>query len=153
MNAHLGKEVVTVVLFLLAGVVCLVVLKYAVAGVQPGERGETYGLNARFIDVANLDVGATVTLAGVVVGRVSSITVNTKDSEAVVAMRLDAAARPITRDATARVVTNGLLGSRSVALEQGSDHARLKDGEWIGRTQGAFVLEDVVGSFIKRLGS
>jgi len=72
--------------FVLAGILALVFLAVKVSGINASADEEGYLLQARFDDVSGLRERAKVTIAGVSVGRVTSIRVDTEYGEAVVGL-------------------------------------------------------------------
>jgi phospholipid/cholesterol/gamma-HCH transport system substrate-binding protein len=56
-------------------------------------------------------------------------------------------------DTGARIQTEGFIGGRYISLVPGGDEELLKDGDTITNTQGALVLENLIGNFITRGGS
>ena len=138
--------------FVLAGILALVFLVVRVSGIN-FEDSSTYSISARFDDVAGLKRRAKVSLAGVVVGRVSQIQVDTEYGEAVVTMLIERRAGPLSTDTGAQILTEGIIGSRYVSLLPGADEEMLDDGDEILDTQGALVLENLIGDLVTNLGS
>ena len=56
-------------------------------------------------------------------------------------------------DTGAQILTEGILGARYVNLLPGADEEMLGDGDYIMDTQGALVLENLIGDLVTRLGS
>ncbi len=138
--------------FVLAGILALVFLVVRVSGIN-FEDSSSYSVHARFDDVAGLKRRAKVSLAGVVVGRVSQIQVDTEYGEAVVTMLIERRAGPLSTDTGAQILTEGIIGSRYVSLLPGADEEVLDDGDEILDTQGALVLENLIGDLVTNLGS
>ena len=138
--------------FVLAGILALVFLVVRVSGIN-FEDSSTYSLTARFDDVAGLKRRAKVSLAGVVIGRVSHIQVDTEYGEAVVHMEIERRAGPLSTDTGAQILTEGIIGSRYVSLLPGAEEEILDDGDEILDTQGALVLENLIGDLVTNLGS
>lgn len=138
--------------FVLAGILALVFLVVRVSGIN-FEDSSTYSISARFDDVAGLKRRAKVSLAGVVIGRVSHIQVDTEYGEAVVHMEIERRAGPLSTDTGAQILTEGIIGSRYVSLLPGADEETLDDGDEILDTQGALVLENLIGDLVTNLGS
>ena len=88
-----------------------------------------------------------------VVGRVSQIQVDTEYGEAVVTMLIERRAGPLSTDTGAQILTEGIIGSRYVSLLPGADEEVLDDGDEILDTQGALVLENLIGDLVTNLGS
>lgn len=100
-------------------VVALVAMAGAATELSHG--GQRPVVYAEFADASPLIVGNDVKLSGVKVGSVESIAV--QDGRARVGLRLDQAALPLHRDATATIRPVSLLGERYVALDRGSPSA------------------------------
>lgn len=144
---------ITVGGFMLAGILALVFLAFSVSGYVMDDDSDTYTVVARFNDVSGLTTRARVTMAGVTIGRVQSIAVDAARAQAVVKLTLEQSAGPISIDAGAKIVTEGVLGGKYIAIVQGAEEEALKNGATIEDTQGALILEDLVGQFIKNLGN
>lgn len=110
--------------------------------------GHGYEVQARFGQVGALAPGAVVSVAGVKVGTVSSITLDPKTYLAVVKLDLDAKT-PLPADSVAKITSDGLLGGEHVAIEPGSSADNLKQGSQIQNTQGAVDLFGLVGQFLR----
>lgn len=138
--------------FVLAGALALVVLMVKVSGVTFATDTSTYRLYAQFDDVAGLRKRSKVSMAGVTIGRVSEITVDSQYGVATVALDLDAETGPLPMDTGARILTEGILGARYIGLMPGGDDEMLEEGDYISDTQGALVLENLIGDLVTRLG-
>jgi phospholipid/cholesterol/gamma-HCH transport system substrate-binding protein len=113
----------------------------------------SYNLFARFDDVAGLRERAKVSMAGVTIGRVALIEVDMEYGEAIVTLELYGTSGALTVDTAAQILTEGILGARYVNLLPGADEERLGNGDTIEETQGAMVLENLVGELMTRLGT
>jgi phospholipid/cholesterol/gamma-HCH transport system substrate-binding protein len=138
--------------FVLAGVIALVYLAVQVSGV--GELGErtSYTIQARFDDVAGLRQRARVSMAGVTVGRVKGIDVDMQWGDAIVTLEIMGEPGNLTIDTGAKILTDGVVGARYVGLLPGSDEETLGPGDEITETQGALVLENLIGEFLTSIG-
>lgn len=139
--------------FVLAGILCLVFLAFRVSGVGVGSTAGTYILKAKFDDVAGLRVRSKVSLAGVTIGRVSKIGVDSELGEAIVTMEVSQDVNNLSVDTGARIQTEGFLGGRYVSLVPGGEDKMLVNGDTITNTQGALVLENLIGDFLTKTGS
>jgi phospholipid/cholesterol/gamma-HCH transport system substrate-binding protein len=117
-------------------------------GIRLGSEGKFYDVTARFDNIGDLRVGAPVSMAGVEVGRVSRIDLDTNEYKAVVSMRLNAKFDHIPSDTDASIYTQGLLGGKFVGLTAGGADTYLKDKSKIDFTQSALVLENLIGQFM-----
>jgi phospholipid/cholesterol/gamma-HCH transport system substrate-binding protein len=92
-------------------------------------------------------VRAPVRSAGVSVGRVTRISLDSKTYQGVVTLELDKDfAFP--KDSSAKILTAGLLGDQYVGLEPGGDEKNLTAGDVIRQTQSAVVLENLISQFL-----
>lgn len=139
---------VTVGAFVAAGLVALFFLAMKVSNLNAASVEGGYRLYARFSNVGSLKPRAAVSMAGVRVGRVESVTFDKASYEAVVAMRIDPQVNTIPDDTFANIFTAGLLGEQYLGLEAGGSQDYLKDGDTISQTQSALVLEQMIGQFL-----
>jgi len=140
--------------FVLAGIVALVFLAIRVSGVNVQSSDYSYILSARFDDISGLRERAKVTMAGVTIGRVSTIVIDPEYAEAIVTLAINkSASGPLSIDTGAQVVTEGIMGGRYIALSPGADEEILGSGEEITETQGALVLENLIGDLVTSLGN
>ncbi len=134
-------------IFVVAGVAALVMLAMKVGNLGTYNVSDTYQLNAYFSNIGGLKPKASIKSAGVLVGRVTEITLDTQRYEAKVTMSLDKRYQ-FPKDTFANILTSGLLGEQYIGLMPGGDDQMLKNGETIKKTQSAVVLEDLIGKFI-----
>ena len=97
--------------------------------------------------VQGLKPQASIKSSGVLVGRVSSIILDTERYEAKVTMNIDQRYQ-FPKDTFANILTAGLLGEQYIGLVPGGDIELLKTGEVVKQTQSAVVLEDLIGKFL-----
>jgi phospholipid/cholesterol/gamma-HCH transport system substrate-binding protein len=135
-------------LFVLLGFAALIFLAMR-AGNMSSSVGlnDTYAVSARFDNIGGLKPRAAVRSAGVVVGRVSSVTLDASSYEAVVVIDIDQRYR-FPKDTSAKILTAGLLGEQYIGLEPGGDTAYLEPGNRITLTQSAVVLENIIGQML-----
>lgn len=141
-------------LFMLAGILGLVFLGLRVSGLSLSTPADTFTLQANFANVGGLKPRARVTMAGVNVGRVSAIELDTDWYDARVTLELDAELEErLSRDTTAAILTAGLLGEQYVGLSPGGDPETLGDGDTLTDTQSALVLEELIQQFVSNMVS
>lgn len=133
--------------FVVAGIAALVVLALKVGNLSTYNVSETYQLSAYFTNVGGLKPAASVRSAGVLVGRVSSIALDTDRYEAKVTISIDKRYQ-FPKDTFANILTSGLLGEQYIGLIPGGDEQVLEDGGVFRKTQSAMVLEDLIGKFL-----
>ena len=112
----------------------------------------TYQVSARFDNIGGLKPKAAVKSAGVVVGRVESISFDDKTFQAKVVINLQKNTQ-FPKDSSAKILTSGLLGEQYIGLEPGADEKNLAGGDVIKQTQSAVVLENLIGQFINSKAS
>ncbi|MGA7593815.1 MAG: outer membrane lipid asymmetry maintenance protein MlaD [Gallionella sp.] len=134
-------------IFVVAGVAALAMLAMKVGNLGTYNMSDTYQVHAYFNNVGGLKPKASIKSAGVLVGRVTGITLDTQRYEADVEMSLDKRYR-FPKDTFANILTAGLLGEQYIGLVPGGDSEMLKNGDQIKMTQSAVVLEDLIGKFI-----
>jgi phospholipid/cholesterol/gamma-HCH transport system substrate-binding protein len=133
--------------FVVAGIAALVMLAMKVGNLGTYNMSDTYQLHAYFSNIGGLKPKASIKSAGVLVGRVSEISLDTERYEANVVMSLDKRYQ-FPKDTFADILTSGLLGEQYIGLQPGGDSVMLKNGEQIKKTQSAVILEDLIGKFI-----
>ncbi|MBF0429354.1 MAG: outer membrane lipid asymmetry maintenance protein MlaD [Magnetococcales bacterium] len=133
-------------LFVLTGLLALAWLSIKLARMEV-VGGDHLPIHAHFSSIAGLKTGASVEIAGVEVGRVDDITLNTSDFEAHVRMKIKPHI-PIQEDAIASVRTKGLIGDRYIVISPGGSKNLLKADETIVRTEPAINFEELISQFI-----
>lgn len=134
-------------IFVTAGVAALFMLALKVGNASSVSVSDGYRVVAEFDNIGGLKVRAPVKSAGVVVGRVEAISLDTRTFRANVALRIDKN-YPFPKDSSASILTAGLLGEQYVGMDGGGEEQVLKDGDRIKITQSAIVLEKVIGQFL-----
>lgn len=134
-------------MFVVAGIAALVMLAMKVGNLGTYNVSETYQVHAYFSNIGGLKPKASIRSAGVLVGRVTSITLDTERYEAHVVMNVDKRYQ-FPKDTFANILTSGLLGEQYIGLMPGGDTEMLKDGEKMKQTQSAMVLEDLISKFM-----
>ncbi|WP_293766205.1 outer membrane lipid asymmetry maintenance protein MlaD [uncultured Aquitalea sp.] len=134
-------------IFVAIGLAAVVFLSLKVANLTPQSADQTYTLYADFDNIGGLKVKAPVKQAGVVVGRVAGIELDSKTYRARVTLSMDKKFT-FSRDVSAEILTSGLLGEQYIGLMQGGDPDELKPGEHITLTSSALVLEQLIGKFM-----
>lgn len=134
-------------IFVVAGIAALVMLAMKVGNLGTYNMSETYQVHAYFANIGGLKPKASIKSAGVLVGRVTDITLDTERYEANVVMSLDKRYQ-FPKDTFANILTSGLLGEQYIGLMPGGDSEMFQNGDQIKKTQSAVVLEDLIGKFI-----
>ncbi len=88
--------------------------------------GQLRGRRAQFENIGSLKPGAAVSMAGVTVGRVDSISFDQNVYKAVVKMRIASSFNRIPSDSDAAIMTSGLLGGQYIGITAGGAEEFLK---------------------------
>jgi phospholipid/cholesterol/gamma-HCH transport system substrate-binding protein len=107
--------------------------------------GGSYEVSARFTNVGGLRPGNQVFIAGVPVGRVEKIDLNSQYA-AIVHMNVREDVR-LPSDTIASVKTSGLIGDKFIALAPGADSRNLAPGGMITDTESVMDLESLIRRF------
>jgi phospholipid/cholesterol/gamma-HCH transport system substrate-binding protein len=134
-------------LFVLLGLLAFLFVALKAANLTSFGRGDSYTVTARFDNIGGLKTRAPVRSAGVVVGRITSISLDAKTYQGVVTMEIERAYQ-FPKDTSAKILTAGLLGDQYVGLEPGGEVDNLAPGTTIKQTQSAVVLENLIGQFL-----
>ncbi len=139
---------ISVGVLVIVAAVALFFLAMRVSGLTSSISGDGYHVTAHFNNIGGLTDRAKVTMSGVTIGRVTSITLDPKRQDALVTLELSNQVKDISTDAAASILTSGLLGEQYIGITPGADSTFLKDGDEIELTQSALVLEDLIGKFL-----
>lgn len=143
--------------FVLIGLAAIAYLSVAIGGLTTGGPG---GLEiiASFDEIGGLKSRARVVVGGVKVGQVKEVVLD-PDFRARVTLDIDRRLE-LPTDSSASILTSGVLGDQYIALEpgggedmDGKDPKFLAAGDEIQYTQGAVILERLIGKLIQNLGS
>lgn len=135
-------------LFVLLGFAALFFLVTQITNREIGLGDRGYRLAASFEQVGGLKPGAPVSMSGVTIGRVETISYDFDEYKARVVLRIDGAYDRIPDDSDASIYTAGLLGGQYVGIGPGGSETFLADGDRIHFTQSAIVLESLISKFL-----
>lgn len=142
-----SKNDLWVGLFVLLGAAALLFLALQSANLLSISFQPTYQVTAKFDNIGGLKRQAAVRSAGVVVGRVASISFDDKSYQARVTLELESR-YVFPKDSSFKILTSGLLGEQYIGVEAGADEKNLAAGDTITTTQSAVVLENLIGQFL-----
>jgi len=134
--------------FVTLSIAAFIMLAMKVSGVNQFKRAEGYSVSARFDNIGGLKVRSPVKLGGVVIGRVTDISLDKELFMPIVSMTIDKRFEIIPTESSASIMTAGLLGEQYVAISPGGNEELLVNGDTIADTQSAFVLEELISHFI-----
>ncbi len=106
---------------------------------------KTYQLQAEFNNVSGVKKGASVQIAGVVVGNVVAVNLN-KDGFAALTLRLNKEVQ-VPVDSIASVKSQGIIGDKYIQLTLGGDEEVFKAGEVMVDTESTVDIESLISKF------
>ena len=142
-----SKSDVWVGLFVLIGAVAILFLALQSANLLALNFQSSYRVTAKFDNIGGLKRQAAVKSAGVVVGRVDSISFDDKSFQARVVLDLESR-YTFPKDSSLKILTSGLLGEQYIGIEAGAEEKLLAAGDTITTTQSAVVLENLISQFL-----
>ena len=134
-------------LFVLIGGAALLFLALQSANLLSLNFQSTYPVIAKFDNIGGLKPQTAVRSAGVVVGRVESVTFDDKSFQAKVTLAMQKR-YSFPKDSSLKILTSGLLGEQYIGIQAGADAKNLVAGDTIGSTQSAVVLENLISQFL-----
>ena len=106
-----------------------------------------YQVTAEFDNASGLGPGSEVRMSGVKIGTVASQRLDPDTFLAVVTLDISDYVK-LPRDTSARIISDGLLGSNFVALEPGGNEETIPPGGEITFTQGSINVLELLSRFI-----
>ena len=135
-------------LFILLGFAALAYLATQTTSIANYRQGDSYDVKARFTNVGQLKLRAPVKVAGVRIGSVSDIKLETEKLDALVTLSIDKRYAQIPDDSAASIFTSGLLGDQYVSINPGGSPDMLKNGDEVVLTQSSMQLEELIGKYL-----
>jgi len=112
-----------------------------------GEEVAGYKVTAKFDRVDGLVEGSDIKLAGIKIGKVTSLKINPKIYMAVATLAIsDDIKLPI--DSSAAIVSESLLGGKYLSITPGGEEDMLKEGDEIYNVQSSLILESLISQLI-----
>ncbi len=138
------KTEISVGLFMILGMACLVYLSVNLGSVELFG-SDAYTITARFGSIEGLEPGASVEIAGVPVGKVKQISLD--EDNALVKMEIKKGTK-ISDDTIASIRTKGMIGDKFVKLSPGGSEDLLEDSDSLMDTESAISLEELISKYI-----
>lgn len=145
---HSKTQDTMVGLFVAIGIAALFYMALQISNLGSYSSSDSYTISAHFQNSGGLKVKSAVSVAGVTIGRVSSIKLDNESHEALVEMKIDAQYNNLPDDSSASIYTAGLLGEQYISIDPGSSEEFLKDKSKLDITSSAIVLEEMIGKFM-----
>ncbi len=132
-------------IFMIAGFAAFGYLALQLGEVSLFSESKNYTVTAQFDNIAGVKKGASVQIAGVVVGQVEKIWLD-EDGVANVSLEVSKTIElPV--DSMASVKSQGLIGDKFIALSLGGDEELFKAGGVITDTESAVDIESLISKF------
>ena len=109
--------------------------------------GDNYTLYARFDSVSGLRPDSSVEIAGVEIGRIGKISLDSERYVALVMLKIRKGIQ-ITDDAIASIKTSGMIGDKFIKITPGGSDSILEPGGTIVETESAVDLEELISEYI-----
>ena len=147
------KNEIWVGVFLLLALLAALFICLRAADITSVRTEPTYRIYATFDNIGGLKARSPVRIGGVVIGRVSDITLDEKTYLPRVAMDIEERYNHIPDTSSLSIRTSGLLGEQYIGItpgffdeEMGTQY--LKNGDAISDTKSAMILEEMIGKFL-----
>lgn len=138
------KTEISVGLFMILGMACLVYLSVTLGAVELFG-SDAYTVSATFGSIEGLEPGASVEIAGVPVGKVKRISLEEYNARVEMEIRNGT---EITDDTIASIRTKGIIGDKFIKLSPGGSDEILEDNDALMDTESAISLEELISKYI-----
>lgn len=135
----------TVGLFMVIGFGAFVYLALQLGEVPFLSRSSTYILKAEFDNVAGVKKGASVQVAGVVVGVVADVALSDTEA-ALLSLRIEKSLQ-IPIDSIASVKSQGIIGDKYIQVSLGGDEKNYAPGDILTETESSVDIESLISKF------
>ncbi|CUX96386.1 outer membrane lipid asymmetry maintenance protein MlaD [Candidatus Doolittlea endobia] len=155
---QIKKSEIWVGAFMIIAFCAIMFLCLKMADIHSVSNAATYRISASFDNIGGLKIRSPVRVGGVVIGRVSDITLDPKTYTPKVTMDIEQTYNHIPDTSSLAIRTSGLLGEQYLALNIGFDDPEmgtsiLEDGSVVQDTKSTIVLEDLIGQFLYKNSS
>lgn len=137
--------------FVTLGIAALLMLALNVANSGVSGSGDSYNLYAKFDNIGGLKVRSPIKVGGVVIGRVSNISLDDEDYTPVITLAIYSEYENLSEATSVSILTAGLLGEQYIGLQPGfidESIDMLVPEDFIEDTKSALVLEELIGQFL-----
>lgn len=148
MNRSLNNKQAAIAVFMLFAGLSITYLLLNIFDLTPMHQSE-FQLVARFQNTNGIHKGTPIRIAGVKVGQVSRIELNTQTYAAKVTLSFSIPQLRIPTDSSISVYTDGLVGSKYLHINPGFSEKFLKDGERIAKTNPGVIIEELIAQAIR----
>lgn len=134
-------------IFSILGLGCFAYLAINIAGIRFFETN-SYEVVAEFDDISGLEQGAPVEIAGVPIGSVRNIDLNSTRAKVFLQIQNGV---PLRDDDLAIIRTKGIIGDRYIKIVPGGSEAKVPPGGELTETNSAVDFEDIIGKIIHKM--
>ena len=111
--------------------------------------GEVTEYSASFDDISGISVGSEIKLAGVTIGRVKKLSLDSFSYTAEVVLEISSKIK-LPSDSEIAITTEGLLGGSYVSISPGGSDTFMKENEKFSYTQSSLSLNNLLQKFFSR---
>ena len=138
----------TVGIFILIAFFALLFVTVQTTSLNFKSNSDSIRLNASFSNINGLRQKAPVRIAGVKIGEVSQIKLNSKTYQADITIVIYNDKVQIPTDSVISILTEGVVGSKFISIDPGYDEEYLKNGQSIDKTKPSLAIEEVINEAI-----
>lgn len=138
----------TVGIFILIAFFALLFVTVQTTSLNFKTNSDSIRLNASFSNINGLRQKAPVRIAGVKIGEVSQIKLNSKTYQADITIVIYNDKVQIPTDSVISILTEGVVGSKFISIDPGYDEEYLKNGQSIDKTKPSLAIEEVINEAI-----
>lgn len=131
-------------IFLIVGLLCLAYLSVKLGDVELFGTKQ-YLVKARFTNISGLKEGSEVEIAGVKVGKVSKISLNSY--QAIVELMINPDVK-LQEDSIASIRTQGIIGDKYVKISPGGADGYIKPNGILSETESTVDIEELISKYI-----
>lgn len=131
-------------IFIIVGLLCLAYISIKLGDVQLFATKQ-YVVKARFSNISGLKEGSEVEIAGVPVGKVSKILLDS--DQAVVELLINPGVK-IQEDSIASIRTQGIIGDKYVKISPGGAEEYIKPNGLLSETESTVDIEELISKYI-----
>ncbi|MEC8882050.1 MAG: outer membrane lipid asymmetry maintenance protein MlaD [Pseudomonadota bacterium] len=135
-------------LFILIAFFALLFVTIQTTSLNFKANSNSYKLNASFTDINGLRAKAPVRIAGVKIGEVTQIKLNSKTYQADIGLVIYNEKVKIPKDSIISILTEGVVGSKFISIDPGYDEEYLKNGQSIDKSKPSLAIEQVINEAI-----
>ena len=147
------KIEIIVGIFIIVGIIAFSRLALEASGITTAQyTKKSYNLYVNFDNIGGLNSKSKVTMAGVRIGSVGTISLDRESENALVELSINEDIDFLTTDTSAAILTSGLLGEQYIELTSGADEEKLSNSDYITLAQSALVLENLISRFLFERG-